>query len=236
MLKTRGSISVTTIQTIDFARALLNETLSSARSFPDDSSSFFQDTILLNYLNRSQEELANEMIQSFENYFVTSTTIDLTNGTEEYSLHTSVIKIVRMEWNDTGREISPISLNDKDDLYSIYTGVTSANEVKAYAIKGDSVIFKPTPGSTKASAIKYFYVQKPTILTASSDVSIIPSQYHELMGWSVYKKALFQQEGNADAINLADREYQRLLRNFRQWIEQRQIQSSRRVKRRKYKY
>ena len=63
----------TVVQIIDTARALINEPLESSRTFPDDTSSFFADSTLLKFFNSTQLEMANNIIDADENYFLTST-------------------------------------------------------------------------------------------------------------------------------------------------------------------
>lgn len=229
---------MTVTETIDFARDLLNEPLDSSRTFPDDSSSFFRDSTLLGFFNREQQILQNQLIQTFENYFVTETTINIVNGTDEYSLNSSVIKIVRMEWiADSAEdpiEILPTSLNDKDHDHGFVTGITAAGDVKTYSLKGDSLIFRPIPRSTKNSAVKYFFVKKLADLSDGSSVSEIPETWHEIIGWGIYKRALIQQEGSAESLAVAVGEYNRLVQDMKQWAENRQIQRPRFVKRRKF--
>lgn len=228
---------MTVIQIVDYARNLLNEPLSSGRTFPEDSSSFFADTVLLNYLNREQSVVQNHLIQSFENYFVTEANISLVNGTDEYALNSSVIKILRVEWiaNDINNptEIIPISFNDKEMYTGLNIDTTAASDVSAYTIKGNNMVLRPRPQRTTASAVRYYYVKKLADLTTASDVSEIPEQWHELMAWGVYKRALIQQEGAAESIAVANGEYNRYLEDLKQWAENRQIQRPRFVKRRK---
>lgn len=230
---------MTVIETIDFARDLLNEPLDSARTFPDDvSSGFFKDTTLLNYFNREQQIIQQELIQSFEHYFVTSTTIDIVNGTDEYTLTSGVIKIVRVEYIghdiDNPVEIIPQSFNEKEFNHDYYSTVSGAGDVRAYSIKGDALVFRPRPKVSKASAVRYYYVQKLPDLSSGSSTSLIPEQFHEVLAWGIYKRALLMQEGNVEAVAAANSEYNRLIVSMRSWAENRQIQRPRQVKRRKY--
>lgn len=228
---------MTTIEIIDYARDLLNEPLDSARSFPDNSSSFFKDSTLLGYLNREQSVVQNHLIQSFENYFVTEANITLTNGTEEYLLNSSVIKILRMEWiaSDANNpsEIVPISFNEKEMYTGLNIDTTAASDITAYTIKGNNFILRPRPQRSITNAIKYYFIKKLADITTGSAVSEIPEQWHELMAWGIYKRALIQQEGATESIAVANGEYNKYLDDLKQWAEDRQIQRPRFVKRRK---
>ena len=88
---------MTLIEVIDTARFLLNEDLAASRTYPDDSSSFFKDTTLQRYFNIIQEEMQNEIIQTFEDYFLTSTFLSITAGCAGYLLPSGTIKVRRLE-------------------------------------------------------------------------------------------------------------------------------------------
>lgn len=231
---------MTVIETVDFCRDLLNEPLDSTRTFPDDSSSFYKDTTLLGYFNREQQVVQQVLIQSFENYFITSTSIDTVNNQEEYTMATSVMKILRMEWigNGTGSdpiEIFPMSVNEKEYYQGLRIGVTSVGSVRTYAIKGRSFIFRPKPQTTQNSAIKYYFVQRLSDLSSGTSTSLVPPQYHEAIGWGIYKRALVQEEASVESITVALSEYNRLISEMRLSAENRQIQKPRFVKRRKFR-
>lgn len=228
---------MTTIETIDLARSLLNEPLDSARTFPDNSSNFYQDSVLLKYYNQTQQEIANVIVQAYENYFATSTDITIIANQDTYTLHSSVLKVTRMEWikDDVTNpeEIKPISFNEKDDAISSITRTNSTT--RAYAINGDSLILRPYPVNSEASAIRCHFIKKIPDSTAGSSVSEIPSTYHEALAWGIVKKALFQQEAGADSMAMASNEYSRIINKITEWCENRQIQMPRSVKRRKYR-
>jgi len=230
---------MTVIEVIDLTRDLLNEPLDSSRTFPDDSSNFFRDTTLLNYFNREQAVLQNVIMQSFEQYFVTETTINIVDGTDEYALNSSVIKVVRMEWIvdniEDPIEISPMSLNDKDFRHGHFNGITAVGDITTYALKGDSVLFRPIPRRTADSAVKYFFVKKLLDLASGTSTSLIPETWHEAMSWGIYKRALIMQEGSAESLAVAITEYEKLINQIKIWAENRQIQRPRFVKRRKFR-
>jgi hypothetical protein len=230
---------MTVIETIDLARDLLNEPLASGRSFPDDSSSFYEDSTLLGYFNREQQILQNILVQSHEHFFVTSTSIDIVADTDEYSLASGVMKLVRVEWiggtNQDPIEIMPMSFNEKELHQGLKIGVTAVGDVRTYAIKGDSLLLRPKPKSTQASGVKYYYVQRLPDLASGTSTSPIPPEFHEAISWGIYKRSLIQQEASAESVTVALAEYNRLISEVRQWAENRQIQRPRFVKRRKFR-
>ena len=120
---------MTLIEVVDFARDLLNEPLESSRTFPDDTSNYFRDTTLVKYFNQTQQELSNVIRESFENYFVTSTSISIVNGQTRYPMPADHVKTLRMEWvypeETNATEIVPISFNEKDYYHGRVFGITS---------------------------------------------------------------------------------------------------------------
>lgn len=230
---------MTTIQIVDFVRDLLNEPLDPSRTFPDNSSNFYRDATLLNYLNREQQTIANIITQADENYFVTSTVISLTNGTDEYTLHSAVIKIKRVEWISPDpldpEEICPISFNDKDSGWSAWENASGSGQISTYTLKDNSIIFRPVPRVSTASAVRYYFIKMLPDLSTGSSISEIPETYHEVLCWGVYKRALAQQEGAEASLAFALGQYKEQVENLRQFIEDRQLQKPRYVKRNKYR-
>lgn len=229
---------MTVIETIDLARELLNEKLDSTRTFPDDTNSFYEDSTLLGFFNREQQIIQNVLIQSFENYFITSTSISVVNGTDEYAMASGVVKILRVEWaadsaDQDPTEMYPISFNEKEIYQGFNIGVTAVGDARTYAIKGNSLVIRPAPKTSKANAIKYYYVQRLPDLTSGTSTSAIPAQYHEAISWGIYKRALIQQEASTESVAVALNEYNRLVKEMMSWAENRQIQKPRFVKRRR---
>ena len=110
----------TVVQIIDTARALINEPLESGRTFPDDTSSFFADSTLLKFFNTVQQEIANNIIDADENYFLTSTFLNITDGCSTYDLPSGTIKIKRVEDVRAGSsnlptEIRPVTINNRGE-------------------------------------------------------------------------------------------------------------------------
>lgn len=228
----------TLLEIVDLARSLLNEELSAGRTFPDDTSSFWRDTTLREYANRAQHEVAGMINQVHEFFFVTSTSITLSASVDEYALPLDVLKIVRVEdivTENNPIELLPITFNDKDAYALNYnTGLLAVREnvgqPRQYAIKGDRIVFRPRPASNQASAIRVHYIKRLSDLSAASDVSEVPDEWYELLGWGVVKKAQYQQEGDT---TVAIAEFNRLSKGMMNSLENRQVQRPRFVKRKR---
>lgn len=223
------------LQTIDTARGFLKDPLPATRSFPDDSSTFFTDTEMTRWYNMEQNSVQNQMIQTFENWFVTSTSITTVANTEEYTMPTDLVKVIRLEDyqnSQSPREMYPISFNSKDRYSSQYPWEnTGTNLPGFYAIRGGNLVLRPIP--KKASELKLYYSYRIPERVSATSCSAIPDEYHELMMWGMVKKGLVKQESTPEAYALAVQEYTRLLNELKSTSDNRQAQRSRRVKRRR---
>lgn len=220
---------MTLVQVIDAARGLLGaETLDSSRTAVNDNS-FWTDSLLITYTNLVQEEVQNEIIQSFEDYFVTQTTLSVVNGVAEYTLPTGFIKMRRVEdMRNTSSpvEIMPVSLNQRGSNPAFFAIPSATYWGGGYYILGNQIILGDTPTFTDASAIRLHYVKRLSDMTALSATSEIPSEHHRVLVWGVVKYALFQQQSDT---TLANQEYASHLARLKMQVEDRQVQKSRRV-------
>jgi hypothetical protein len=216
---------MTLIEVIDAARSLLNEPLASSRTFPDNTSSFWTDAILTTYHNLIQQEVQQELIQTFEDLFVTQTTLNVVAGTAEYSLPTNHIKLRRVEDVRASEpsEILPVRLNhrERDDVR-----VTITAGGNGYYLRGSQIVLTDTPTYTNASAIRLHYIHRLADVTTGTASSELPAETHRALVWGIVKLALFQQQTDN---TLANAEYQNHLNKLRQQAENRQIQRPRSV-------
>ena len=221
---------MTLIQVIDAARSIINAPLDSTRTFPDDSSNFWGDTTLTTYHNIVQEELAGDLVQTFEDYFVTSTTFNIVSGQVEYSLPSDFIKARRVEdvRNGNAIEIRPITLNDKGEVI-LGLGLSGTIFDDGYFIKGTKLVFSDTPSFTQGSAVKMYYVKRLADLstTAATATSEIPPEHHRGLVWGIAKIALQQQQSDN---NFAALEYEKIRKDIMRNAEDRQVQRPRKVK------
>lgn len=225
---------MTLIEAIDNARALLNEQLDPTRVFPDDTSSFFTDTTLMRFHNLVQAEIAAEIVETYEDYFLTSTYIDVVSGQTDYGLPADFSKIRRLEdvRQNPPREIYPIGLNEKDER-TLPFDVSGTSEQRYY-LKGTTVAFDNTPAFTTSGAYRMYYIKALADVTAGSDSSQIPAQHHRVIVWGIVKYGLIQQQSSPESLNMATVEYERGLNKMKQQVETRQLQRPRQVRKEKW--
>jgi hypothetical protein len=220
---------MTLIEVIDGARSLANEELDSSRTFPDNTSTFWKDSTLITYFNMVQNEISNEIIQTFEDYFVTQTTLSITSGCADYTLPARFMKVRRVEdfRTDDPVEIFPSTINERNTDWSYHTRTSGSYWIGGYYIRGNQIVLHDTPTFTNSSAVRMFYVRALADVTAGSDSSDIPAEHHRILVWGVYKHMLVQQQADT---SIASGEYDKLLTRLKGYCESRQIQRPRSVK------
>jgi len=220
---------MTLIQIIDSARFLLNEDLDSGRTFPDNTSSFFKDDTLQRYVNIIQEEVQNEMVMSYEDYFLTSIFLPIEGGCAAYTLASGTMKVRRVEdvrgSDQNSTELRPVTINHKEtNSFELNSSILVGG---GYYLRGNEIVLTSTPSFTDASAIQVHFVKKAADLVAASAVSEIPPEHHGTIVYGVLKMGLFQQQADSTKAEL---EYERRLIRLKGYAETRQIQRPRLVK------
>jgi hypothetical protein len=227
---------MTVIEIINAARSILKDPLETSRTFPDDVSSFYKDTDLLTDLNFEQRTIANKLIQSYENYFVTQTTIGISANQDYYSMPTDLIKVLRLEDSTNSNatiELIPTTFNDLDYFQPTIFGISSIGSITHYAMKGNYIVVRPVPATSRT--LRLHYCKRLEDLVSGSQSSEIPLEYHEILMWGVIKRALIRGESTPEAMQIAISEYSRLIKDMEYTAEDRQIQRSRTVRRKKYR-
>lgn len=232
---------MTLVEVIDAARDFLNEPIELSAcadrttSFPDDSSSFFTDTRLRSFFNLTQQEMANELIQVFEDYLITATTVDVVKDTEVYNLPSDFIKMRRVE--DTRYSpsvpLEPILLNDPEGRLSVFNTVpSSTNFLSGYKIRGTQIVLGETPAFDQSAGLRLYYIKRLADVESATNSSELPGEYHNVMVWGVVEKALISQQASTEAIAEARTMYRRAIQDMKGQAERRQTQRPRRVLRR----
>ena len=222
---------MTLIEIIDTARNLVNEPLDTARSFPDNTSSFFKDSELTTYFNLLQQEVQQEVIQTYEDYFLTQSFLSITNGVSDYTLPTATIKVRRLEdvrGDGEPLEIFPVTLNDRGSR--LLTLGSQSMRGGAYYLKGDTLALTDTPGFDSTAAYQLHYIKRVSNITAGTASSEIKSEHHGVLVWGLVKYMQHQQQANVEALNTAEAEYQRRMIKMVKHAESRQVQRPRKVK------
>jgi hypothetical protein len=127
-----------------------------------------------NWLNEAQGRISR-LLELPSLY--TTTSIPTVNGTDTYSLPTNVIRI-----NGVTNASSPSELSYVEDPADInYSNQNGQNlgEPQYYTFFGTSLRLSPIPDAVYTLTVDYY--QTANTLQADSDVSLLPSDYHDIM-------------------------------------------------------
>ena len=148
---------------------------------------FFTDSEINDYINTGLGELHDLLVMKFEDYYISSVSFSLTSGTGEYSFNSiglddfyKVIGVDASYGNDIVR-VKRFSFPDRNKY--AYNDVLYNNRGYAayeYSIRGDNVVFIPTPNSTDSITIHYV----PSFQKLSSDSDSVSSSI--ALNWEEY--------------------------------------------------
>lgn len=221
---------MTLIEVIDASRSLLNEPLDASRTFPDNTSSFWRDADLITYFNIAQQDISLEIVQAYEDYFLTQSNLSIVANQSEYALPTGFMKMRRVEdltSQPNPTEIWPLTINERPARGPYGQNTSGSYWLGGYYMKGNYIVLTDTPTVTDTSAIRIYFIKALADVTAGSDTSQIPVEFHKLLVWGTVRYALFQQQSDTTR---ADLEYEKMLQRLRSQAESRQIQKPRKVK------
>lgn len=151
----------------------------------------FADADINISLNVAQQEVAREIIQVNEDFFIGApVAVNTSSGVDLYPLHVNaldgqcdVIKLKRLERIDTGEVIPAIDQNEK----SIYgqnvpplVNTAGAGSGVSFYLLGNSIGLTPIPFG-QSIPLQYYYVPRLGDMVNDTDTSQIPVEFHELM-------------------------------------------------------
>lgn len=139
--------------------------------FNEATASFISDANdIYPAIQDAEYELASEIgcIQA------TSVATSTVAGTQEYTAPTTLIRIEALRWN--GVKLKRIDLTELETLSnSGYGGSTSQGNPVYYYEWGTSIGLYPIPNSV--AVLKYYFIQRPTLLSAASSAFNVPEEF-----------------------------------------------------------
>lgn len=145
----------------------------------DSSLSGNDATVVTEWLNRAVRDIlvkTHVRVREFS--------MDLTAGTDEYSLDTDILQMLSLRSNDGSddREMEPLTLDDLNRRRIL--GDTSSSPARFYTLLGsDMLILYPVPGT--GESVQGEYVPKPTEMSAAAHDPAnttyggIPIEFHD---------------------------------------------------------
>jgi hypothetical protein len=187
----------------------------SARSKADEEATgFIDNTELDRFINQGQRYVYGYLVKEYQDFFITKGTsgngglISVTANDNEYSLPTTMYKLVRVERrnaNDSNenswRKLPRLNLgNDQiNDFYPVREG---RDQGFGYFIAGNNLYLRPVPSS--GFDLRLWFIPRAVDLSLTTDTPTLPEEYHELIaefaciqmlrksGEGIYKESMDQ--------------------------------------------
>lgn len=158
------------------------------------------DTELLGYINEAIDDAESVILNLYEDYFLTNTTVSLVSGTSEYSLPSDIFaaKIRAVLYSDGSSKnyeitkikklVDTLNVPTTDSYrYVIVNGTVSA-ATGSFKLK-----FYPTPAETNTN-VTVWYIRNAKRLSSTSDYCDIPEFINFIYAhvrWNIARKERF---------------------------------------------
>ncbi len=143
--------------------------------------------------------------------------LTLTAGTSNYTLPTSVLKIMTADQVSSGinYQLDQTSLEDILAMRRASSAYVSPSQY--YAVEGsDLFLIYPTP-ALSSDTVTFYYVPRPATLSVSSDSpSEIPSEFHPLVEYyAFYRAATYTDDSSSQGGQAYLQRYEMLLKQMK---------------------
>lgn len=191
----------------------------------DVDAGYFTRTQIKVWLNNAQKEVQKKIEQAFEGHFVKCVETTTVVGQREYELPTDFKRLHRLELIMSGSTFTTQSVEvlgkitpNQQDAFA------RSGSPKGYYFKGTQLILVPVPDAAKTLRMEYTY--KLADLSADSDVSEIPKEYHEYLSLLAARDGFMKDGRDTATIQKKIDEYETDLKRD---AEQRNVDSPRTV-------
>lgn len=213
--------------------ATLANLISRVRFFIDEpSQQNFTDSDISIALNFAQQDVAKEIVHTYEDYFEKQADLNPAGGgtvagTELYALPSDFLKFKRIERTDTGLVLPAIDLNEKYAApLAPLTGSAVFGPLSFY-VTGNSLGLTPVPQSV--IPIRLFYVYRLTDMDLiTNPISDIPAEHHDMMSVRASIDMFIKDESDTSAL---EQRWNFLLDQMHRTLRQRQVQQPKSVRR-----
>lgn len=192
-------------------------------------------------INYSYHELVTAVIDSFEDFYVTTTTLNSVANQQEYGssdgLPTDIVKVRRVEINSdpSNSDASPdraLPVNFDGvyrDLGNTNLGVRSSPVYYLIGNGSDTKIgFLPIPDESGTDNIKIWYIPEQDDMSSGTDSPNIPyiDRYSKLIVWGAVADLLSKGQQEETASNKYGNKFELGLRKMKAELEERKADDS----------
>lgn len=158
---------------------------------------------LTEYVNDAVTELHDILINSFEEYYRTTSTITIVSGTESYALPTDFYKAIKVFALSGGNRyrLSKFLLDEVDVHSNEFTPNVRELTNLTYRIMGGNIWFAPVPSS--GGSVELWYYPQADVLANDGDTMTVyapVSWWSEFVGLSAAIKLRVREESDASQL------------------------------------
>jgi hypothetical protein len=167
-----------------------------------EGSQFISDSELTQYINNSAAELYDLIVESWQDYYLKSTTFPVLNGTDTYALPTDFYKLrgVDLLLDAAGNAITlrPFQFAERN-AYAFTPGYNMFGVAQyRYQLQGNNIRFVPVPQTN--SNVKLWYIPAQAPMVADIDTLDGIDGWEEYIIVDVAAKMIDKEEGDITSL------------------------------------
>jgi hypothetical protein len=138
---------------------------------------YVTDAALTEEINQSIAELYDKLVAASPDYFESSQSVDIVDGTASYALPADYYKTLGVDVlrsDNTYIALKKYNLAERN-FYDNAGGVQ--REFTVYRIRGSNIVLVPTPNWSETSGLRHLYIPAPSRLSNDSDT------FDGIAGW-----------------------------------------------------
>ena len=159
-------------------------------------SQFIKDAELVEFINGSVSALYDMLVKVAEDYFVTSHTFSIVQGTNEYTLPTDFYKVLGVDYLVNSKPVPMSRFNFRDR--HLYNYLDARTEIVRYGVWGNKLVFKPQ--APKSSTVVLWYVPVIIPLVNDSDKLDGVNGWEEFVILDAAIKCMIKEESDPQAL------------------------------------
>ena len=160
------------------------------------NSQFIKDAELVDFINGSASALYDKLVEQAENYYVTSQTIPIIAGTNEYTLPSNFYKVLGVDYLVNNKPVPMSRFNFRDR--HLYNYLDARPEIVRYGIWGNQLVFKPQ--APQIATVVIWYVPSITKLVNDADLLDGVNGWEEYIILDAAIKCMIKEESDPSAL------------------------------------
>lgn len=160
------------------------------------NSQFIQDAELTDYINGSASALYDMLVEAAEDYYVTSATFPIIQGTNEYNLPSNFYKVLGVDYLVNNKPVPMSRFNFRDR--HLYNYLDARPEIVRYGIWGNLLVFKPQ--APQIASVVLWYVPAITKLVNDADLLDGVNGWEEYIILDAAIKCMVKEESDPSAL------------------------------------